>query len=293
MIDGMPGAGKTYLAMSVDYCAAAHQSLLGWQGERAAKALYVDGEMPGDLVQERIQLLGPELPGDKFRVLAYAQFANKGELMIDLGTEEGRDYLDEEIEQHGFELIILDSVCTLVRSGTDNDFESWRAVQEWSLKHRARGRTVIFLHHHGRSGKPRGTSGREIVLNTRIKMSRLAELSTETETAFKLEFEKGRSLVGVDMEPLIAFLSTEGGTVAWHSKTVPASNRERVKELRQLGWAPKDIAKELQLTPSWVSQIMTQEGLTPPPRKRGKTEKVVKLFDDDNEQAGPEDPEEV
>ena len=73
--------------------------------------------------------------------------------------------------------------------------ESWRAIQDWSLTHRARGRAVIYLHHHGRSGNPRGTSAREIVLDARIKLVRDAELTTETETAFKLEFPKAREFL--------------------------------------------------------------------------------------------------
>src|SRR5262249_36570555 len=146
MIHAQPGHCKTWLALSIGYSVASQKikTLLGWPKKRSGRVLYVDGELPGEVLQRRIKALGPQLPDTDFRVLAQAQFAAREQMMIDIGTEEGRDALDTEIEVHGIDLIILDSVTTLVRSGTDNDVESWRAIQTWSLKHRARGRSVLY-----------------------------------------------------------------------------------------------------------------------------------------------------
>jgi putative DNA primase/helicase len=260
MIDALPGHGKTWLVLSIAYAVATGKSLLGWECERPVPTLYVDGELPGATLQERIKLLG-EVPEKDFRIFSHAQFAARGEMMLDVGTEAGRAALDAEIEAHQIGLIVLDSVTTLVRSGDDNDIASWREVQDWSLKHRARGRAVIFLHHHGRSGNPRGTSAREIVLDSRIKLARDAEISTDAETAFRLEFVKAREFYGEDAEPMIAFLSTQDGVASWRRETVKASNRERVKELHADGWLVKDIAAELKLTPGRVSQIQKELGL--------------------------------
>ena len=152
-------------------------------------------------------------------MVSHSQFEMRSALILDLGTQDGRALLDQYIETCDIDLIILDSVSTLVRSGTDNDVESWRAIQEWSLKHRARGRAVIYLHHHGRSGNPRGTSAREIVLDTRIKLVRDDTLSTENESALRLEFPKAREFYGNDAAPMIAFLSTLGGVVTWRRKS--------------------------------------------------------------------------
>jgi hypothetical protein len=104
----------------------------------------IQNNLPGELLQSRLGMLGPALPESKFLVLSRAQFEMAGATMLDLGTESGRDYLDQVIERCHITLIILDSVSTLVRSGIDNDVESWRAIQDWSLRHRARGRAVIY-----------------------------------------------------------------------------------------------------------------------------------------------------
>jgi len=260
MIDAPPGHGKTWLALSIGYAVAAGQALMDWEVETSARVLYVDGELPGELFQTRLRLLGAPLPESEFRVLSRAQFEMAGASMLDLGTEDGRDYLDQFIERHQITLIVFDSVSTLVRSGIDNDVESWRAIQDWSLRHRARGRAVIYLHHHGRSGQPRGTSAREIVLDARIKLTRDDNLSNEEKkkTAFKLEFAKAREFFGADAAGRMAYLSTRSGAVEWKYETMKDSNRQRVADLMQRGMAPADIARELGVTKGRVSQIMTE-----------------------------------
>lgn len=256
MIDAPAGHGKTWLALSIGYAVAGGQPLLGWSCERPGRVLYVDGELPGELLQRRLAVLGPTLPAESFVVLSRSQFEAQGELMPDLGTEEGRNALDAIIERHQIDLIILDSVSTLVRSGTDNDVESWREIQDWSLTHRAKGRAVIYLHHHGRSGQPRGTSAREIVLDARIKMAMDDTAKVEAdETAFKIEFAKARDFFGADRAPLIARLTTADGTaVSWHCQILKTQN-EQVQELLEEGKTSTEIADELKLSRGRISQI--------------------------------------
>jgi putative DNA primase/helicase len=258
MIDGLPGALKTRLALSIAYAVASGQRLDLWPCEHKARVLYVDGELPGELLQQWLRELGPELPASDFKVLSHSQFAARGQTMFDLATEAGQKELDAEIEKYASELIMLDSISTLVRSGDDNDVASWRAVQDWSLKHRARGRTGVYLHHHGRSGQPRGTSMREIVLDARIKVTHDKSLSTDIETAIKLEFPKSRAFFGADSAPRLMYMSTASGAAVWRSETIEASNREKVKELLDQGWTQADIAKDIDLTQARVSQLVKQ-----------------------------------
>jgi putative DNA primase/helicase len=262
MLDALMGHGKTWLALSIGYAVASGEPLLDWEVEKRGRVLYVDGELPGRLLQSRLRQLGPPLSEDAFQILSRPQFELRGLPIPDLGTQEGRDFLDQIIEDGKIDLIILDSISTLVRSGVDNDVESWRAIQDWSLKHRARGRAIIYLHHHGRSGNPRGTSAREIVLDSRIKLTRDESLSTEASettearTAFKLEFAKAREFFGADAAPKIAYLSTRSGVIEWQHESLRQNTRERVQELARTGLRPADIARELNITRGRVSQIM-------------------------------------
>ena len=180
-------------------------------------------------------------------------------MMPDIGQSEGRDVLDKIIEDNKINLVILDSVSTLVRSGDDNLVDDWRVIQDWSLRHRAHGRAIIYLHHLGRSGNPRGTSSREIVLDARVKLTRDGDLSNETETAFKLEYPKAREFYGADAEPMLARMSTESGTVVWRRESVKDSNAVRAAELEKAGVKPADIAKELGVSRGRISQILKKE----------------------------------
>jgi len=260
MIDAPAGQGKTWLALSIGYGVGSGKGLLDWEVQDKVPVLYVDGELPGALLQDRLRQLGTPLPASEFRVLSRAQFELLGQNMVDLGTEEGRDFLDEYIERYGIGLVILDSVSTLVRTGVDNDVESWRAIQDWSLKHRAKGRAVIYLHHHGRSGNPRGTSSREIVLDSRLKLTWKPDAGNEEkrESAFQLEFPKAREFFGAEAAPKMLYFSTPEGVAKWRWQPLQASNRERVKALQTSGMTPADIAKELGISKGRVSQLMTE-----------------------------------
>jgi putative DNA primase/helicase len=258
MIDAQPGHGKTWLALSVAYAVASGAPLLDWSTERRGHVLYVDGELPGELLQSRLKMLGPSLPASDLQVLSRSQFEMYAKLMPDIGTPEGREFLDHFIAENKIDLVILDSVSTLVRTGVDNDIESWRAIQDWSLTHRARGRAIIYLHHQGRSNKPRGTSGREIVLDSRISLKYDAEQTTADETAFQLVFPKAREFFGVEAEPLVTYLSTRSGTVTWRRESVKDNTRERVRELMDAGWKQTAIATELQLSRGRISQIVKE-----------------------------------
>src|SRR5262249_2855392 len=72
MIDAPAGHGKTWLALTIAYAVATGASLLGWSAERRGRVLYVDGELPGELLQRRLQMLGTPL-ASHFMVLSRSQ----------------------------------------------------------------------------------------------------------------------------------------------------------------------------------------------------------------------------
>jgi putative DNA primase/helicase len=256
MLYADPGVGKTRLAMSMGYAVASGKALLGWQVEHPAPILFVDGEMPGELLQRWLGELGPTLPDKQFQILSYAMLEVRGVAMPDLGTEAGRDFLDQIIERNKTELIILDAVSTLVRSGVENDAESWRAVQDWSLKHRLRGRAVLYLHHTGRSGKMRGTSMREVVIDTAIRLRGLPDRSTEQETAVELSYAKHRGFFGKDTAPLVVRFGTASGQIEWSAEPMLPEHAEEVAAMRDEGYNNTQIAKKLGLTKQRIGQIV-------------------------------------
>jgi putative DNA primase/helicase len=163
------GDGKTLLMMSVAYAVASGQPLLDWECERPVRVLYVDGELPTTVLQERLKSLGPITPN--LMVLSRDIMLRQNEMTLpDLGEPAGRKFLDKIIERERIDFVILDSLSTLIRSGIENDAESWAPIQDWLLNHRFANRTIMLVHHEGRSGHARGTSKREDALDTIVKL---------------------------------------------------------------------------------------------------------------------------
>ena len=72
-----------------------------------------------------------------------------------LSESEGQREIDALITDD-IKLIVLDNLSCLTRSGKENESESWLPVQEWALRLRSRGKSVLFVHHAGKSGQQRG-----------------------------------------------------------------------------------------------------------------------------------------
>jgi hypothetical protein len=77
---------------------------------------------------------------------------------IRLGAAGGQAWIDAQVGEA--EVVFVDNISTLVRSGKENEAEGWLPVQSWVLRHRRAGRAVVLLHHAGKGGAQRGTSRR-------------------------------------------------------------------------------------------------------------------------------------
>jgi putative DNA primase/helicase len=258
MIHAQRGDAKTWLGLSIGKSIAARQELLGWRCPRYGRVLYVDGELPGRALQRRLDMFRRSPPG-AFHLLSRDRFIMRRQLMPDLATEAGQADLDRIINECRPDLVILDSLSTLVRSGVENEAESWGPTQNWLLKHRWQGRTMLFVHHEGiASGRGRGTSKREDVLDTVIGLKRNWEASTNEESAFELRFTKARDFYGDDAAPKMIYLSVRDGQVTWRHERIKDVQREKIRELLDAGAKQKDIAREIGVTPARVSQLVTE-----------------------------------
>ncbi len=116
-------------------------------------------------LQPREMLLAPWLP-EKSLCMLYAA-RGIGKTYLALSTAHA-------VASGGnIKLVIVDNLSSLVRSGKENEAESWIPIQEWALSLKRKGVSVLFIHHSSRSGTQRGTSRREDLLDTLISLRRL------------------------------------------------------------------------------------------------------------------------
>jgi AAA domain len=178
MVFSRRGVGKTHVALGIAYASATGGGLWGWAASRPFKTLYIDGEMPGESLQERVAKIvdASELvpPDGYFNVITIDM--NDGR-MPDLSTLGGQ--MEIEPFCHEAELIIIDNLSCLCRSGRENEAESWQDIGEWAMRMRSAGKCVIFIHHAGKDGNQRGTSKREDLLDTVIELKRPADYEPE------------------------------------------------------------------------------------------------------------------
>lgn len=260
MIFAKRGIGKTFVALSVAYAIACGDKVLKWKAEKPRRVLYVDGEMPAATMQERLALIAKasekELPDPSYFKLITPDYQDSG--IRDLSTLEGQFDINEHISE--VDLLVLDNLSTLVRSGRENESESWLPVQEWALSLRKLGKSVLFIHHAGKAGQQRGTSRKEDVLDSVIELKHPKNYSPEQGARFEVHYEKSRGFDGEDAAPFEASLITnEKGLLEWSVKEIEARDLDRVVDLYNDGMTnQRDIAKELEISLGKVNKLIQE-----------------------------------
>jgi hypothetical protein len=272
MIHAWRGTGKTHVALGISYAIATGGKFLKWSAPKPRRVLYLDGEMPGAAMQDRLKALvdADEREFDPAYLVMLTPDAQTG-AMPDLATREGQDAVTALAEKCGAEVIIVDNISTLCRdNGPENEAESWRAPQEWALRMRQGGRSVVFIHHSGKNGQQRGSSKREDTLDTSIALKAPADHSQDQGACFEIHFEKYRGEPDGDTRPIEARLTKDGaGRQVWTYRSVDDTTFDRVVSLTNEGLNPGEIAAELGKNKSTVSRHLTRartEGLV----QRGK-----------------------
>lgn len=254
MIHAKRGVGKTHMSVGIAYAVASGTTFLNWQTPKPRGVLFVDGEMPANLLRERFAAAGNtagQPTAAPLRILT-PDLQERG--IPNLASSSGQSAINEHITDD-IGLIIIDNLSTLVRTGIENDAESWEPIQTWALQQRAIGHSVLFIHHSSKTGGQRGTSRREDVLDSVLSL-RLPEGHTADQGAtFEVRFEKARFFHGQDATPFQARLTTsQNGKMEWQitSNINEASNK--MVELAQEGMSQTEIARELGVNKSTVSR---------------------------------------
>jgi DNA-binding CsgD family transcriptional regulator len=262
MIYAPRGVGKTHVALGIAYAVTSNTAFLGWQPTKARNVLYLDGEMPAALMQERLLALA-----DANRVPLIASFKlitpdlQRG-AMPDLATPKGQVMLEAHLA--GVELIIVDNISTLCRNTRENEADSWLPVQEWALRMRAAGKSVLFIHHAGKGGNQRGTSKREDILDTVISLKRPDDYKPKEGAVFQVHFEKARGFLGKATESFEArFTTRPDGLQEWLISPIKDTSYDQTIHLTSQGLDQSKIAEKLNIHKSNVSRHLKrahQEG---------------------------------
>src|SRR5690349_1292714 len=122
MIHAWRGIGKTHMGLGIGFAVASGGDFLGWSAPRARRVLYVDGEMPGQTMQERLAAIVRQSENaDGFNPenlrLVCADLQERS--LPNLSTPAGQAALAPFVDTA--DLIIIDSISTLASHGRENE----------------------------------------------------------------------------------------------------------------------------------------------------------------------------
>jgi putative DNA primase/helicase len=246
MIHSWRGVGKTHFGLGMAYAVAAGGEFLGFKAPKARKVLYVDGEMTGEGLQERLAEIvkrSNREPPDASYFQVVTPNAQKDELLIpNLDTPEGQTLLGPLIEPA--EVIFFDSLATLFRRTNQNDTDSWLPIQDWLLSLRRKGKAVVLFQHDGKGGTQRGTSAHEDILDLIIQLKNPPDYEMDQGARFQVLFKKTRSYLSKDAKPFLATLNPAG----WKTEEFEELLYLQAAELFDAKCSVRDVAEQLEVS---------------------------------------------
>lgn len=256
------GIGKTFVALSFALAVAGGLSVFNWRAPKGYHVLYVDGEMPALAMQERLAALalGMAAPAHAMKNLSILTPDMQSRPMPDLATPSGQMALEPFLD--GINLLVLDNLSTLCRTGKENESQSWQPMQSWLLDLRRRGLAVLLVHHAGKSGDQRGTSAREDIMDTVISLRRPRQYSMAEGARFQVHLTKARGIVGDDAKPFEVHLKNEDNSLQWDVQELDDAELDQLKRLLSEGFSIRDCAEEMGMSKSAIHRLKRRlEGL--------------------------------
>ncbi len=260
MIHAPRGVGKTHVSLQVAHTVAmgGHMFNGKWTSDRPHKVLFVDGEMPLVVMQERLAKIinSSESEGvteDNLLIIT-PDLQDRG--LPDLSTPQGQQTIEEHLKD--VKLLILDNYSALCRHGRENESESWIPLQEWFLKLRRRGIAVLLVHHSNKNGGQRGTSRKEDILDTVITLRKPDNYDPREGARFEVHYEKARGFFGGEAAPFEASLKEQSGRFLWQTRALEECQLEKVLDLKKEGLTQREIALETGLSPATINRRLKE-----------------------------------
>lgn len=251
MIHAPRGGSKTHLALGTAWAVAAGTGFLKWKAPQPRRVLVLDGEMPRIALQERLQRISSssaEQPIWDNLTIAASDDQDLG--LPDLSNPDAQRVFYAPLVANA-DLVIVDNLSTLCRSIKENEADSWMPMQDWALSLRRASKSVLFIHHGGKSGQQRGSSKKEDIADSVINLRKPPDYSPKDGARFEVHFEKTRGFHAEEAEPFEAKLVGE----QWEINPIKAGDDiESLKAMRAQGMTIRDIADRVGSSKSTIAR---------------------------------------
>jgi KaiC/GvpD/RAD55 family RecA-like ATPase len=259
MVFGPRGVGKTFFQLALTAALVRGTDFWNWKTEQPVGVLYIDGEMSLKELRERLTALMNTPPNAPLEFLTSELVYQRceGRDLI-LTSDAMQREVDKILDAHpDIKVLILDNISCLFSGINEDSKQDWEPINKWLIRLRHRGLTTVLVHHAGKSGQQRGTSGREDSLDTVIQLSLPAGYDPRDGCHFELNFTKCRSVQGDAVAPLDAHLQLTNAESRWLIKPVEVSTLDRARQLVAEGVnGPTELAEELKINKGYASRIL-------------------------------------
>lgn len=261
MIYAERGLGKTWFALSLAIAITKGEGFLAYAVQRRRRVLYIDGEMRLGDIQDRIRHLEPA-PPPELLILPSEMLFQQGR-PINLHDLEDQAAVDRAIatlteREMAPEVVVVDNLSSLSGGVDENDNSQLDQLLRWLLSLRHRGIAVVLIHHAGKSGKQRGASRREDLLDTSIVLERPDDEETTPHQGahFIVRFVKNRHPKPVP-DVLELRLTEHHGALYWQFNE--PMKIDRATEILRAIWemkpeTQKELGEKVDLTKGAISQ---------------------------------------
>jgi hypothetical protein len=250
------GVGKTWLSMAITNAVSKGQSFGPWKAHEPITCLFLDGEMPISDLRERIQALRCDSP----HLHIYSDYlaSQWGLPRAHLGNESWREKITGILKARKINLFVIDNISSLSPGFKENSKEDWDPVNQWLLELRFSGISTIFLHHAGKEGSQRGTSGREDNLDSSLVLKYPSDYVPEQGCRFIVHFSKSR-IPTKDLQMIadteFQLTQDETGKAMWTWNSVKKQTMREVLTMLDDGMTYDAIMTTLGITKGRISQI--------------------------------------
>lgn len=252
MLYGPTGSGKSRLSMALAYVMASSGKFLRYSVDEPLKVLYIDTELEFAALKRRMMEIRGWAPlsprGDHLRFFTRAQC---GPRMWNLSDPADQKKFNAIIGDSS--VVFIDNIlgCVYPMHSRDDDVSQWNRIIPWLHALRASGRTVILLHHTGKSGLQLGTSVKEAWLDTNIELRIPQPARLVKGLELEVHFRKTRDVMRSDAAPMhVEYLQDEGSYVSrWYWRPLESQQQDTIQDLKSKGMGKREVAKALGL--SW------------------------------------------
>lgn len=258
MIYAPTGVGKSWFAVGVVNALTRGERFGVWECVEPVPCLYLDGELPADDFKSRLMYFRSDTPRKApLYILSNALMVSKGMPIVNLIDPEWRAKLKEMLLSKGIKVWVVDNIASLTPGMEENDKAAWDPINAWFMDLRFSGITTIFIHHAGKSGQQRGTSGRVDNIDVNIELTRPASYMPEEGCRFVCHFEKQRlpqKLLSLIIDTDFRLIEDENGRYTWAYSNVKTEVKKDVLRLLADGYSMGDIAVRLRIGKTTVAR---------------------------------------